>query len=240
MAENPSPGWIKTDFHLHSGEDPCDAIHYTAAELVDRALELGYGALSITLHGAVFDDPALRATVLERGLLLIPGAELRIEGCDCVVLNVSAEEADGVRTFDDLRRLRARRGDSMLTLAPHPFYVLGGSIGRRIHRELDCFDAIELCHFHIPVIDPNRPARRLARKSGKPMLATSDAHRLKGFGHHHTLIQSAPDTLSIFRAIRAGHTRLVSPSPRIADFLEKLHYIFIEHPRHCFLRRREK
>ncbi len=96
------------------------------------------------------------------GILLIPAAEVRLLGADVIVLNVTAEEIAQVKNFDDLRRLRARRGNSIFTIAPHPFYVVGGSIGSRLFAEIDCFDAIEFCHFHIGPFNPNRRAQRVA------------------------------------------------------------------------------
>ena len=40
---------IKVDLHMHSGEDPEDGLQYPATALIDRAVELGYGAIAITL-----------------------------------------------------------------------------------------------------------------------------------------------------------------------------------------------
>ena len=56
------------------------------------------------------------------GILLIPAAELRLEGADVVVLNVEPNDIVGIRTFADLRALRdaARLGD-LLFRAPSFF-----------------------------------------------------------------------------------------------------------------------
>src|SRR3977135_2112067 len=95
-------------------------------------------------------------------ILLIPAAEVRLEGADIILLNVTAKEVAQLRNFDDVRQLRARRGLWIFTIAPHPFYVLGGSIGERLVKEIDCFDGIELCHFHKGVFDLNRRAMKVA------------------------------------------------------------------------------
>ena len=88
---------------------------------------------------------------------------MRLLGADVIVLNVTAEEVAQLKTFDDLRQLHgARRGNSVFTVAPHPFYIFGGSIGSRLFAEIDCFDAIEFCHFHIGPFNPNRRAQRVA------------------------------------------------------------------------------
>src|SRR5207245_11733624 len=89
-------------------------------------------------------------------------------------LNVTAEEIADLKNFDDLRRLRDRRGISIFTIAPHPFYLLGGSIGSRLLEEIDCFDAIELCHFHKGLLDPDDRAAKLASRFGNRFARASD------------------------------------------------------------------
>ena len=226
--------WVKADLHLHTAEDPLDEIDYTALELIDHAADQGFRVLAVTLHDKVFDEPAAFERARERGVLLIPAAELRIEGADTVLLNVTAAEAATVRTFDDLRRLRAARGKSLLVFAPHPFYRMGGSIGRRIEGLLDCFDAIEFCHFHVPIFDPNVPAVRLARRTGKPLLATSDAHRRRFFGQNYSrlgLASDVPPTVeAVFEAIRADRIQRVSPTGGLGRLVALLFFVFFIHP----------
>src|SRR4051794_14278070 len=147
--------WMKIDLHIHTLDDPKDAVDYSAHELLERARSLGFRVLAITLHDAVFDRPEVFADAAEMGILLIPAAEVRIQGADVVLLNVQADEAARVRNFHDLRKLRAERGDSLFTFAPHPFYVLGASIGNRLLDEMDCFDGIEWCHFYKGWFNPN-------------------------------------------------------------------------------------
>src|ERR1700759_1425004 len=118
--------WIKVDLHIHTLDDPKDVIDYSAHQLLARARELGFGVLAITLHDAVFDRPEVFADAAAMGILLISAAEMRIEGADIIFLNVTAEEMAALKNFDDVRALRARRGDSIFTIAPHPFYILGG------------------------------------------------------------------------------------------------------------------
>src|SRR3954452_18054122 len=170
--------WIKVDLHIHTLDDPLDALDYSAHQLLERARTLGFRVLAITLHDAVFDRPEVFADAANMGMLLIPAAEVRLEGADVILLNVSAEEIAPLRTLDDLATLRARRGPSLFTIAPHPFYVLGGSMGKKLVEKIDCFDAIELCHFWSRLFNPNRRATEVAERYGKPLIATSDAHRL--------------------------------------------------------------
>src|SRR5580765_3213954 len=146
-ADEPETDWIKIDLHIHTLDDPKDALDYSAHELLERARHLDFRVLAITLHDAVFDRAEVFADAARMGILLIPAAEMRLEGADAILLNVSAEEVATLRTLDDLAALRVARGPSIFTIAPHPFYVLGGSIGEKLIEKIDSFDAIELCHF---------------------------------------------------------------------------------------------
>ena len=224
--------WIKLDLHIHTLDDPKDAVDYSAHQLLERARTLGFRVLAITLHDAVFNRPEVFADAAAMGILLIPAAEMRLRGADVIVLNVSAEEMAELKSFDDLRRLRERRGDSIFTIAPHPFYMFGGSIGSRIFQEIDCFDAIEFCHFHIGLFNPNRRAKRVASRFGKPLIATSDAHRLHAFGRHYTSIPmpSALTAENVFAALRSGPLRLTSPACSFTDLVSAIYFVFLAHP----------
>jgi len=224
--------WIKVDLHIHTLDDPKDAVDYSAHQLLERARTLGFRVLAITLHDAVFDRREVFADAAAMGILLIPAAEMRLQGADVIVLNVSADEMAELRTFDDLRRLRARRGDSIFTIAPHPFYRFGGSIGSRLFQEIDCFDAIEFCHFHVGLFNPNRRAKRVASRFDKPLIATSDAHRLHAFGRHYTSI-AMPCALTVenvFAALRTGPRRLTSPPGTFKDLVSAAYFVLLAHP----------
>lgn len=224
--------WIKIDLHIHTLDDPKDAVDFSAHQLLERARALGFRVLAITLHDAVFDRKEVFADAASMGILLIPAAEVRLLGADVIVLNITAEEVAQVKNFDDLRRLRARRGNSIFTVAPHPFYVFGGSIGLRLFAEIDCFDAIEFCHFHFGPFNPNRRARGVATRFGKPMIATSDAHRLHAFGRHYTSMPMPPELTveNVFAGLRGGPLRLTSPASSLRDFLSAIYFVFLAHP----------
>jgi predicted metal-dependent phosphoesterase TrpH len=240
MASTSTKGdWIKVDLHIHTLDDPKDAVDYSAHQLLERARSLGFRVLAITLHDAVFDRQEVFADAEAMGILLIPAAEVRLCGADVIVLNVSGEEIAALKDFDDLRRLRARRGNSIFTIAPHPFYVFGSSIGARLLAEIDCFDAIELCHFHKGLFNPNRRAAKVARRFGKPLIATSDAHRLHAFGRHYTSIPAPPElTLeSVLTSLRSGPLGLMSPPCSFADLVSAIYFVLLAHP---FRRRRKR
>src|SRR5881227_2801093 len=219
--------WIKIDLHIHTLDDPKDAVDFSALQLLERARSFGFRVLAITLHDAVFDRKEVFADAAAMGILLIPAAEVRLLGADVIVLNVTAEEIAQLKNFDDLRRLRSRRRNSIYTIAPHPFYIFGGSIGSRLFAEIDCFDAIEYCHFHIGLFNPNRRAKKVASRFGKPLIATSDAHRLHAFGRHYTSIPTPPELTveSVFAALRAGPLSLISPPCSFDDLVSAVHFV---------------
>jgi hypothetical protein len=110
--------------------------------------------------------------------------------------------------------------------------VFGSSIGERLFAEIDCFDAIELCHFHKGLFNPNRRAERVARQFGKPLIATSDAHQLHAFGHHYTGIQVQDDLTveNVLAALRSGPLRINSPSCSLFDLVSTIYFVFLAHP----------
>jgi len=228
----PDDEWIKLDLHIHTLDDPKDVLDYSAHQLLERARTLGFRVLAITLHDAVFDRAEVFADAASMGILLIPAAEMRLEGADVILLNVSADEVASLRTFDDLAALRARRGPSLFTIAPHPFYVLGGSIGEKLLERIDCFDAIELCHFWARFFNPNRRAIEVAKRFGKPLIATSDAHRLHAFGANYTSIpRPAKLTVeSVIEALRHQSLRLTNPPCSLVDLLSTIYWVFVVHP----------
>ena len=232
QQETGGEDWIKVDLHIHTLDDPKDSLDYTAHQLLERAAALGFRVLAITLHDTIFDRPEVFADAAAMGILLIPAAEMRLQGADVICLNVTAEEVAMLRDFEDLRRLRARRGSSLFTIAAHPFYVLGGSIGRRLLREIDCFDAIELCHFHKGMFNPNWRAARVARQFRKPLIATSDAHQLQAFGAHYTSMRrpGALTTENVFASLRSERLRLTSPPCSLRDLFSTFYFIFVAHP----------
>src|SRR5256885_6952116 len=110
VEPKPEPDSIKVDLHIHTLDDPKDIIDYSAHQLLERAKQLGFGVLAITLHDAVFDRAEVFADATAMGILLIPAAEVRLQGADVILLNVTAPEIAQLKTFDDVRDLPARRG----------------------------------------------------------------------------------------------------------------------------------
>lgn len=203
---------IKVDMHMHSGEDPKDGLRYPATALIDRAVELGYDAIAITLHRQVVADERVFDYACEKGLLLIRAIEWNIDGGDVLLYNITQREAQKLVTFDALRACKRERGDDLLVIAPHPFYPVGHSLQGNLEPNIDLFDAIEYAQIHLPWFDRfNQQAVRVAKKHNKPIIANSDSHNLWMFGRHYTLMDAEPTMPAIFDAIRAGRLQPHSP-----------------------------
>jgi predicted metal-dependent phosphoesterase TrpH len=222
---------IKIDLHLHTGEDPEDGLRYPATAIVDRAIALGFAAIAVTLHDRVLEDERVFDYARERSLLLIRSVELRIEGCDVLLYNVTQREMQGIRSFDDLRQFKHQRNDDLLVVAPHPFYPVHHSLGRKLEQHIDLFDAIEYSSIHLPVYNPSRRAQKVAEKHHKPIIANSDAHNLWMFGRHYTLVDSEPTIPGIFQAVRQNLVQWISPHSSLGDCLR----MFVTEP--LFLRK---
>lgn len=215
----PPPPMIKIDLHMHSGEDPHDGLRYPATALVDKAAALGFRAIAVTLHDKVLDDPRLYDYARERNVLLIPGVELRMQKVDVLLYNLTQAEADQIRSFDDLRRFRSRRGDEVLTVAPHPYFPVGHALKHHLERHIDLFDAIEHAQIHLPWLNFNKQARHIADYYQKPLIANSDAHNIWMFGRHYTRVDAPAEMPAIFEAIRQNRLEWISPPITLRECL---------------------
>jgi predicted metal-dependent phosphoesterase TrpH len=204
---------LKVDLHLHTSEDPADVISHDAYQLIDRAAELGFNALAITLHDRVLADPRLNAYAQDRGIVLVPGVERTIEGRHVLLLNFSAG-TDHVRTFSDLAALRSRGHG--IVIAAHPFFPNGNSLRSRLIEHSDLFDAVEWSYFWTRGLNFNAKAARWAAEQGKPVVASSDLHDLRQFGRTCSFVFAEPNPDAICAAIREGRVSIqTSPVPKV-------------------------
>jgi predicted metal-dependent phosphoesterase TrpH len=198
---------LKVELHTHTVDDPVDRIPHTAPELIDRAAELGYQALAITLHNKQLDVSPLRSYAAERGIVLLPGVERSIHHRHVLLINFSERAAD-VRTFEDLARLRDReRG---LVVAPHPFFPAPNCLLGYLTRYATLFDAVEYNAMFTASLNFNRRAERWAVANDKPLVGNCDVHRLHQLGTTFSLVDAEPDPDAICEAIRKGRVKVES------------------------------
>lgn len=193
---------LKVDLHLHTSEDPSDWIRHSAADLIDRAAEVGYGALAITLHDAQLEDARLHAYARERGVTLVPGVERTVRGRHVLLLNFPAREAMAVSSFDDIARIKRRGGG--LVIAPHPFFPGRSCLQHALDVHADLFDAVEWSYFWTRAVDFNSRAARWAAGRALPVVGNSDMHDIRQLGRTFTLVDAPPDADAICDAVRRG------------------------------------
>lgn len=198
---------LKVDLHIHTADDPSDRIPYQTHELIDRASELGFDCVAITLHDRQLDPTPFRAYAAARGIVLIPGIERTIEGRHVLLLNYS-DASERIETFEDLAHLKRReRG---LVIAPHPFFPAGSALRDLLSRHAHLFDAVEWNAMFTNRVNFNLPAQRWARRHGKPIVGNGDVHRLEQLGTTYSLVAADADPGAICDAIAAGRVEVVA------------------------------
>jgi predicted metal-dependent phosphoesterase TrpH len=202
-----SPAMLKVELHIHTSDDPVDPIPYSTCDLIDRAAELEYDALALTLHDKQLDVAPFVEYAAARGIVLIPGIERTIHGRHVLLLNFSSA-AQAVHSYEDLARLKAReRG---IVIAPHPYYPAPSALRGHLNKHGHLFDAVEWNAMFTPFINFNALAERWARKHGKPMVGNCDVHRLEMLGTTYSLVDADPNADAICQAIVAGRVHVVA------------------------------
>jgi predicted metal-dependent phosphoesterase TrpH len=204
---------LKVDLHLHTKDDPADVISHDAHHLIDSAAELGFDALSVTLHDRDVSDPHMVDYARDRGITLLPGVERTIEGRHVLLINFP-QPTDHIRTFEDLRRARA--DSNGLVIAPHPFFPDSSCLRSTLDTHADLFDAVEWSYFWTGGLNFNARAARWATEHGKPLVANSDLHDLRQLGRTYSVVFSERDPDAICSAIRDGRVSVyTSPVPKL-------------------------
>jgi predicted metal-dependent phosphoesterase TrpH len=202
---------LKVELHAHSADDPVDAIPHTTLQLIERAAEMGYNALAVTLHDRQLEICKYVAYARQCGITLIPGVERTIQGKHVLLLNFTRGTED-VRTLDDVAALKQREPGG-LVIAPHPFFPGSTCLRGQMDRHADLFDAVEYNAMFTSSLNFNLAAERWARAHHKPMVGNGDIHRLRQLGSTYSLVDAAPRADAICQAIRAGQVQ-VEASPR--------------------------
>ncbi|HEY7729615.1 MAG TPA: glycosyltransferase [Gaiellaceae bacterium] len=171
--------WICADLHMHTSWSSDCATE--PAALVDHAIAQGLGAIAVTDHN-VFGG-ALEAVELARGrgLIVIPGEEIKTDGQGEVIgLFLTEEIPRGLSFADTLAAIREQGG---IVYVPHPFDRMHTiPEPATLHRHLGEIDVLEVYNARLLFEAYNDEALRFARKYGLLQGAGSDAHVLQGVG----------------------------------------------------------
>lgn len=198
---------LKADLHIHTREDPYDSyrIKYSPKELIDYAASLGYKVLSITNHDMVCYNKELAHYAKGKGILLIPGIEKTIKRKHVLIYNITQEQADKVKGFEDLQEVRNKGG---VVVAAHPYFFIPCSLGKELIENIDVFDAVEYSSFCTVLVNFNKKAVKIAERYKKPIIGNSDTHNLLTLGYTYSLIDSKQDVDSVLDAIKKNRIEL--------------------------------
>lgn len=197
---------LKCDLHLHTNEDPKDKfITHSPQELIDHASNLGFNVLAITLHEKNGYRKKLIDYAKTKDILLIPGCEANIEGKHVLLYNFSDEEIKKIKKIQDIKKFKKKNN---LVIAPHSYYFTKSCLREKLDNNIEVFDAIEYCHFYHKFFSFNKKAVQMAKKYSKPLIGTSDCHRMWQMGHTYTLINSKKTVKDIIQAIKQNKVQL--------------------------------
>jgi predicted metal-dependent phosphoesterase TrpH len=198
--------WLKADLHTHCNLDPTDykMIGHSAEQLIQRAAEHGYQVLSITCHGTDIWTRKLADYAQNIGITLIPGMEVYVNRTRHVLVYNFQTNAENLNT---LTKIRSRRRDDTLVIAPHPFFPGTACLHGLLEQNPDIFDAVEYSGFRIRGINFNKHGLTFVRKTGKPMVGCGDIHYLWQLNRTFTWIYAEPEIGSIIQAVKQGNVR---------------------------------
>ena len=224
---------VKASLHLHSHEDIGDSqlVDYSLFELIDRLAALGFKVAASTCHDQGVCQSEHIAYAKQKGLLLIPGVEIEIDGRRHLLILNGGPDAEAVATFDELKIFRVTHPEAFV-IAPHPNHGKSSTLTlKRIRRYRDLIDAVEHSWFYSSFWNPNLKTERLCVELRLPFIATSDAHTMDYIDVDFAVIDTDDLTIeSVFRAIRSGKfENFTRPKKfsQLAGFMALMYYVKI-------------
>jgi len=192
---------LKIDLHTHTSEDPSEPIPYDTFQLIDRASERDYDVIAITNHNTVTYNQEVAKYAEHRGILLLPGIELRIPRKHILIINPSFQIVPRDIQVEELATIKS---PNSLLIAPHPFFPGGSSLGTMLLKHISFFDAVEFCHCYNHSINFNKKAIDVAGRYNLPLVGTSDCHNLREFGTTYSLVEAEKNPYSVINAVKEG------------------------------------
>tara|TARA_Y100000031_G_C8165871_1_gene359318 strand:+ start:201 stop:869 length:669 start_codon:yes stop_codon:yes gene_type:complete len=200
---------LKSDFHLHSSEDPKDNIKYSSKELINYCSKLGYEVLALTHHGTRFFNNEIFEYAKSKNILLIPGVEANINNKHTLIINAPEGYDYENLTFEELVNIKSQH--KVIIIAAHPFYPRHNCLGNNLVQNIELFDGIEYCHLYKPYINWfNKKAVTVAKKFNKSVIGTSDAHSLSQIGYTYTLLDCEKNKEAVLDALKNNKLKLSS------------------------------
>ncbi len=190
------------DFHMHT--DHSGDCTTPVPDLVQRALELGLGAIAVTDHNTIAGGVAARAYVEEHGLPLhvVVGSEIKTATGEVIGLYLEEDIPRGMPFADTVEAIRAQ---GALVYVPHPFdrmhAIPDPALLRRLVDQIDVFETYNARLYRATF---NRDAERFAERHDLLAGAGSDAHVLEGLGTGAVELPPFDDPESLLLALGQG------------------------------------
>ncbi|MDX6476443.1 MAG: hypothetical protein QOH95_1954, partial [Gaiellaceae bacterium] len=216
LADRP---WIVADLHMHTSWSHDCSID--AAELVDHAEAEGLGAIAVTDHNVFGGALETVDYARGRGLVVIPGEEVKTEDQGEVIgLFLEREIPRGMSFGDTIAAIREQGG---LVYVPHPFDRLHAIPDpRTLHRHLADVDVLEVYNARLLFEAFNDEALRFARKYNLTMGAGSDAHVLQGVGTGALRMRAFGDPEEFLISLRTAE---ILRRPKSLAYLQSLKWV---------------
>lgn len=228
---------LKSDFHAHTNFVLKGDSIISPKQLIDLAVKYKYNVVTITEHASQsflykikYRYDSLRTYnhikdyAKKKGILLLPGIETHVEGRETLLINFNQKIKKF--TFDDLYKLK---DENIVIIAPHPFYRRKKCLSKKLVEHIKLFDAIEISHFYINQINPNKKAIETAEKYKKTLLANSDAHKPYHLGNSHfSLLDCDKNKDSVLEAIRKNKVKIQTKPMPLNLFMKDIEWVITQ------------
>jgi hypothetical protein len=190
---------LKIDLHIHTSYSDSSG---SVDEVLVEAKRKGLDGIAITDHETI--KGAYEALRRSRGLLIIPGQEVRTRRCEILALGIRRKIEDDLPLLLALKKIHEQEG---LAILPHPTVPFFRSLNEEEMKSLpidgiEAFSAITPLPWYFM-----RKNIEIARRLGKPIVAGSDSHSPKTVGDAYTVVSCTGRSIrEVLRAIKLGRT----------------------------------
>jgi len=196
MKEN-----MKFDLHVHSEHSfdsnmPIKDVIKAAAKTLD--------GIAITDHDSVSGHMEAEKECKKRGLIFIPGMELKSPSGDIVLLGIS--EIPDIETFQELEDFIKDNNGAMFLA--HPFAgPVPGTPFTEMPEILKALHGIEVYNAFTP-LEANLKAMKFAKEHNMTPVATTDAHHLDLIGKAFTIADNIASSEDFIENLKKGNVRV--------------------------------
>ena len=201
---------IKIDLHIHTRYSGDSDI--TLEKLVQRCVELGFGAIAVTDHGTA--EGAIKLSKENTPFKVIVGEEIASDEGEIIGLFLRETIPNGLSPEETIIRIRKQGG---LVCVPHPFdhYRSSALQAETLNRIAGQIDIVEVFNARtIPAQNLNLPGQFAA--SHKLLKgAGSDSHSIGELGRAYVIIPDFEGPDGFLKAMQQAEIRGRRPNPAI-------------------------